>query len=59
MGLTGILLLIILAIFVVMINFVIDGVRIKNRKKVIIPIVIFLSIVLLMFLGLLRFITSM
>lgn len=59
MGLTGILLLVILGLFAIMITFVIDGIRTKNWKKTIITIVIFCSIVLLMYFGLLRFITSM
>ena len=59
MGLTGILLLVILGLFTIMITFVIDGIRTKNWKKTIITIVIFCSIVLIMYFGLLRFITSM
>ena len=54
-----ILLLIVLALFVIMIKFVIDGVRDKNWKKAIISIVIFIAIILLIYLGILRFITSM
>ena len=59
MGLTGILLLIILALFVFMIYFVIDGIRKRNWKKVIIPIVIFFSAVLLIYFGLVIFVISM
>ena len=59
MGLTGILLFIILVLFIIAIYFVIDGVRTKNRKKAIISVAIFCSIVLLIYFGLLRFITSM
>ena len=59
MGLTSILLLIILALFVCMIYFVIDGIRKRNWKMAIISIVIFFAVVLLMYFGLLRFITSM
>lgn len=55
MGLTGILLLIILVLFANMIKLVIDGFQTKNWKKAIISIVIFFSIVLLMYFGLLRF----
>ena len=58
-GLTGILLLIILALFVVMIYFVIDGIKTKNWKKTIISIAIFFSVVLLMYYTLLGFIASM
>lgn len=59
MGLTGILLFIILVLFLLMIYLVIDGIRKKNWKRAIISIVIFISIVLLMYFGLLRLITSM
>ena len=59
MGLTGILLLIILALFVFMIYFLIDEIRTRNWKRAIISIVIFFAVVLLMYFGLLRFITSM
>ena len=59
MGLTSILLLIILALFVVMIYCVIDGMRKRNWKKAIISVAIFCSVVLLMYFGLLKFITSM
>ena len=59
MGLTGILLLIVLALFVYMIYFVIDGIRTKNWKKAIISIVVFITVVLIIYFGLLRFIASM
>ena len=59
MGLTGILLLIVLALFVIMVYFVIDGVRTKNLIKAIISIVIFFAVVLVIYFGLLRFIASM
>ena len=59
MPFTVILLLIVLALFVIMIKFVIDGVRDKNWKKAIISILIFIAIILLIYFGILRFITSM
>ena len=59
MGLTSILLIIILGLFVITIKFVIDGIRSKNWKKAIISVVIFLAITLLIYFGLLRLITSM
>ena len=59
MPFTVILLLIVLALFVIMIKFVIDGVRDKNWKKAIISIVLFIAIILLIYFGILRFITSM
>ena len=59
MSFTGILFIIIFVLFAVMITFVINGLRTKNWKEVIISIVVFLSVVLLIYFGLLRFITSM
>lgn len=59
MGLTGYLLIIILALLVITMKFVIDGIRSKNWKKAVISVVIFVTITLLMYFGLLRFITSM
>ncbi len=59
MGLTGILLLIVLALSVIMIKLIVDGIRDKDWKKALVSIVIFISIILLMYFGLLRFITSM
>lgn len=59
MGFVGILLLIVLALFVIMIRFVINGIRDKNWKKTIFSIIIFIGIILLMYFGLIEFITSM
>jgi len=59
MGFVGILLLIVLALFVIMIKFVINGIRDKNWKKAIFSIIIFIGIILLMYFGLIEFITSM
>lgn len=59
MSLTHILLLVVLALFVVMIRFVIQGIREKNWKKVIISITVFLAIIMVMYFGLIRLITSM
>lgn len=59
MGLIGILLLIVLALFVIMIKCVINGIQDKNWKKTVFPIIIFIGIVLLMYFGLIEFITSM
>lgn len=59
MGFVGILLLIVLALFVIMIKFVIDGIRDKNWKKTVVSIIIFIGFVLLMYFGLIEFITSM
>jgi TctA family transporter len=59
MGLIEILILIVMALFVVMAKFVVDGVREKNWKKSIISILIFGAIIFLLYFGLIRFITSM
>lgn len=59
MGLTGILALIVLALFVIILKFVIDGIREKNWKKSVISVVIFCVIVVLIYFGLIRLITSM
>ena len=42
-----------------MIKLIVDGIRDKDWKKALVSIVIFISIILLMYFGLLRFITSM
>ena len=59
MGLIGILALMVLALFVVLIKFVADGIRDKHWKKVIASIVVFIAVLLLLYFGLLQFITSM
>lgn len=59
MGLTSLLALMIVSLFVIMLKFVIDGVHEKNWKKSIISVVIFCVVVLLIYFGLIRFITSM
>lgn len=59
MSLTEILILIVIALFIIMAKFVIDGIREKNWKKSIISILIFWVIILLLYFGLIRFITSM
>ena len=59
MTLTYFLLFIVLALLVIMRAFVINGVKAKNWKKVIISVVVFSAIILFMYFGLIRFITSM
>lgn len=59
MGLTLILLFIVLTLLVITTVLVINGVKAKNWKKVIISVGLFLAIVLCMYFGLIRFITSM
>ena len=58
-SLMGILLLVVLALLVAMIRFVVDGIREKSRKKAVLSVVIFGAMILLLFYGLMGFITSM
>ncbi len=59
MGFISLLALVVVALLVIMLKFVIDGVREKNWKKSIISVVVFLAVILLLYFGLIRFITSM
>lgn len=59
MTLTHFLLFIALALFVITRAVVIKGIRTKNWKKVVISVVVFSAIILFMYFGLIRFITSM
>jgi hypothetical protein len=59
MGLTGILLIVVLALLAIMVKFVVDGIREKNWIKVFVSVVVFLGIILLMYFGLIRLITAM
>jgi hypothetical protein len=59
MGLTGILLIVVLALLAIMVKFVVDGIREKNWIKVLVSIVVFLGIILLLYFGLIRLITAM
>lgn len=59
MTLTHFLLFIVLALFVIMRALVIKGIRAKNWKKVVITFAVFLAIILFVYFGLIRFITSM
>ena len=58
-SLMGILLLVVLALLVAMIRFVVDGIREKSWKKAVLSVVIFGAMILLLFYGLMGFITSM
>ena len=59
-GLTGVLLLIVLALLLlVVIKFVVDGIQEKNWKKAVLSAVIFGAMILLLFYGLMGLITSM
>ena len=59
MGITGILALIVIALAVVMIKLIVDGVKAKNWKKVIITVIVFCTVFGLMWYGFISFITSM
>lgn len=59
MGFISLLALVVVALLVIMLKFVIDGVREKSWKKSIISVVVFLAVILLLYFGLIRFITSM
>ena len=59
MGFISLLALVVVALLVIMLKFVINGVREKNWKKSIISVVVFLAVILLLYFGLIRFITSM
>ena len=59
MGFIGILLFIDLALLTLAIYIAARGIRAKNRKKAVLPIVAFCVVGALTYLGLLAFITSM
>lgn len=58
-GFTGILASVVIALAVIAIMLIVNGIQENNWKKVIITAVIFCIIIALMFLGLIYFITSM
>lgn len=59
MGFISFLALVVVALLVIMLKFVIDGVREKNWKKSFISVIVFLAVILLLYFGLICFITSM
>lgn len=59
MGFISLLALVVVALLVIMLKFVIDGVLEKNWKKSIISVIVFLAVILLLYFGLICFITSM
>lgn len=59
LGLTGILALIMVALFALAIYLTVRGVKEKNWKKVIVPPVVLAAVVALVYYGLIFFITSM
>lgn len=59
MGFLGMLGLIALAFLVVLVYFVVTGIKSKNWKRIVFPIVGFTVVIVLGYLGLVFFITSM
>ena len=59
MGITGLIGLFIFALLLAMVYFVVQGIRQKNRKMIVFPIVAFIVIVGGIYWGLLCLITSM
>ena len=59
MGLIGMLGLIVLAVFVILLYFVITGIKQKNWKRIDLPILGFVVTIVLLYIGLIFFITSM
>ena len=49
MGFISLLALVVVALLVIMLKFVIDGVREKNWKKSIISVIVFLAVILLLY----------
>ena len=58
MGLIGMLGLIVLAVFVILLYFVITGIKQKNWKRIVFPILGFVVTIVLLYIGLVFFITS-
>ena len=59
MSFIGILALIVIALLVVMLKLIVDGIKTKNWKKVIVTAVIFCAVFVMMYFALVRFITAM
>jgi len=59
MGFLGMLALIVLAVFVILIYFVVTGIKQKSWKRIVFPLLGFVAFVVTMYFGLLFFITSM
>ena len=59
MGFIGMLGLIVLAAFVILLYFVITGIKQKNWKRIVFPIIGFVVTIVLLYIGLVFFITSM
>lgn len=58
-GFTSILALIIIALLVIMIKFIVDGIKEKSWKKVMITVAVFCAVFALIFYGFISFIASM
>ena len=59
MGFTGMIGLIILAVFVILIYFVVTGIKQKDWKRIVFPIILFVVFVVGVYWALVSFITSM
>ena len=59
MGSLGMLGVIVLSVFVILVYFIVTGIKQKSRKRVIFPIVCFVVFIISMILGLMFFIKSM
>lgn len=59
MGFLGMLALIVLAVFVILIYFVVTGIKQKSWKRIAFPLLGFVAFIAIVYLGLLFFITSM
>lgn len=59
MGFLGMLALIMLAVFVILIYFVVTGIKQKSWKRIVFPLLGFAAFIAIVYLGLLFFITSM
>ena len=59
MGFTGMIGLIILAVFVILIYFVVTGIKQKDWKRIVFPIILFVVFVFGVYWALISFITSM
>ena len=59
MGITGIIALVLLALLIVTICVVVSGIRQKNWKKIVFPVIAFVVLAAGIYLALVSFITSM
>ena len=59
MGVTGIIALVLLAMLIVAVSVVVSGIRQKNWKKIMFPVIAFAVLAVGIYLALVSFITSM